>query len=143
MKNTMKLMLLASALLVVACSSTLNVSYSNTGTACPSIPEEFRWKTIADAPQWGSALVASLLGVKDISRYVTGGLPFTSTVYDWNGAGLNETKNQNDEMISVVDIGTGCEIGTKEYADRKVFFKNRADAPGYQSRQLINGMKFN
>ena len=138
MKN---LTFIALASLLTACSSTPkidSIKYSNSGTRCPEIPENLRWKTVADDPRWRDAFISSLLGVKDVDRLITGGTQVTTFVYDWNGYGAKETKDQNNAIVSVVDIETGCDISTKEYNDRRFFYRFMTDAPGYKYRQYLN-----
>lgn len=127
-------LLLAVLFCLAGCGSTNKserlTSYS--GEACPEILESDEWKSTGDAPRYGDALVARVLGQRDVSNYITGGVISRKTLFDWNGNAFSEFTNANGETVKVINSFTGCPIGRGEYSDRRVFFTQREKAPGYR-----------
>jgi hypothetical protein len=78
-----------------------------------------QFKTIADHPQWGNALIAYVMGDKK-SAYlqVTGGNIKSQVTYDNNGDQILEKVNELGEPVSYTDRKTGKPITEAEYAKR-------------------------
>jgi len=74
------------------------------------------WKTIADNPRWGSAIVEHLLGNPNARLQVTGGNVKTVITYDDQGNQLEEHQNELGQRVKVVDVATQRLIGPEEYA---------------------------
>ena len=78
-----------------------------------------QFETIADHPQWGTALIAYILGDKK-SAYlqVTGGNIKTSISYDNNGNQIEEKTNELGEPVSYYDRKEKRMLTREEYAKR-------------------------
>jgi hypothetical protein len=113
--------------------STINYTYD--GRICNEIPAQFAWKTTDDDPQYGKSLFASLMSDPEESKQLlTGGAQTTTNIYDWNGNLYRQTKNQNNEIVKLIDVSNNCPIGQNEYKIRKIFFNNLNEAPGYRAK---------
>lgn len=119
---------------IAGCSSTVDTrkSFSYSGKECPEILKSDDWGAFVQKPRYGDAMIASLFGQQDVSRYITGGNPSRTTLYDFNGNPFSQTSNQNGDVLKVVNESTGCPIGRREYSDRMVFFTERSKAPGFK-----------
>lgn len=74
------------------------------------------WKTIADNPRWGSAIVEHLLGNPNARLQVTGGNVKTVITYDDRGNQLEEHQNELGQRVKVVDVATQRLLSPEEYA---------------------------
>jgi hypothetical protein len=78
------------------------------------------FETVADKPQWGTALLKYVLGDKaGAVKQITGGDITKSITYDKNGDQILETKNQLGEPISYFHRGMGRDLTAQEYNDLK------------------------
>jgi hypothetical protein len=78
------------------------------------------FETVADNPQWGTALLKFVLGDKaGAVKQITGGDITKSITYDKNGDQILETKNQLGEPISYFHRGMGRNLTAQEYNDLK------------------------
>jgi hypothetical protein len=77
------------------------------------------YKTVADAPQWGTALIRYLMGDKQgAANLVTGGSPTTTTTYDINGKGIKTVTNALGETLSRTDMEDGHSVSDSEFSKR-------------------------
>jgi len=77
------------------------------------------YKTVADAPQWGTALIRYLMGDKQgAANLVTGGSPVTTTTYDLNGKGIKTIANALGETLSRTDMEDGHSVSDSEFSKR-------------------------
>lgn len=78
------------------------------------------FETVADKPQWGTALLKYVMGDKaGAVKQITGGDITKSITYDKNGDQILETKNQLGEPISYYHRGMGRDLTAQEYNDLK------------------------
>ena len=78
------------------------------------------FETVADKPEWGTALLKYVLGDKaGAVKQITGGDITKSITYDKNGDQILETKNQLGEPISYFHRGMGRDLSAQEYNDLK------------------------
>ena len=78
-----------------------------------------QFKTIADKPQWGNALIAYVMGEKKAAYLqVTGGAVSTKITYDNAGNQIEEQVNELGEPVSYTDRKTGKPLTKEEYANR-------------------------
>lgn len=78
-----------------------------------------QWKTVADNPKWGTALLKWALGDKEgAAKQITGGDITQKMSYDINGKRLLERTNALGETVSVVDMETGQPVMKAEYSQR-------------------------
>lgn len=78
------------------------------------------FETVADKPQWGTALLKYVMGDKaGAVKQITGGDITKSITYDKNGDQILETKNQLGEPISYFHRGMGRDLTAQEYNDLK------------------------
>jgi len=79
-----------------------------------------KFKSVADNPQWGTALIAYMTGQKEAAyNLVTGGNPKKSITYDNNGDQIVETINSLGEPLSYFHRGLGRNISEAEYNQLK------------------------
>lgn len=79
-----------------------------------------KFKSVADNPQWGTALIAYMTGQKEAAyNLVTGGSPKKSVTYDNNGDQIVETINSLGEPLSYFHRGLGRNISEAEYNQLK------------------------
>jgi len=77
------------------------------------------YKSVADNPQWGTALLRYVMGDKQGAvNLVTGGTPTTDIVYDKFGNQVQETRNALGEYLNRVDMATGKQITPQEWQQR-------------------------
>lgn len=122
-KFVFSLVSLSTCIFGTGCSSSPRAEDKHTsykGLPCPLIEADDIWITVKHNPRWGDALIASMFGEKNLSPYITGGLPIESTKRDVEGKIYFVTKNQNDEIMKVVDGKTGCPIGRRQTARNQV-----------------------
>jgi hypothetical protein len=74
------------------------------------------WKTVKDAPKWGSALVEHLLGNPNARLQVTGGNVKPVVTYDDQGRMLQQFQNELGEIVKVIEVGSQRELSPAEYA---------------------------
>ena len=114
------------ALFTVGCSSAPIYEMRHTtyqGDPCPLIAAGDNWVTISDNPRWGDAFIASMLGEKNLSGYVYGGTKVTSTKRDINDNLYRVTKNELNEIVQIIDLKSGCPIGKRETARKRILFE--------------------
>lgn len=77
------------------------------------------FQTVADNPQWGTALLKYVMGDKaGAVKQVTGGDIKTLITYDNNGNQIEERVNELGEPVSYTDRKTGLPMTKDEYAQR-------------------------
>lgn len=77
------------------------------------------FQTVADNPQWGTALLKYVMGDKmGAVKQVTGGDITKKISYDNNGNQIEETHNALGEALSYFDPKLKRNISKEEYADR-------------------------
>jgi len=77
------------------------------------------FQTVADNPQWGTALLKYVMGDKaGAVKQVTGGDIKTLITYDNGGNQIEEKVNELGEPVSYTDRKTGLPISKDEYAQR-------------------------
>lgn len=77
------------------------------------------FQTVADNPQWGTALLKYVMGDKmGAVKQVTGGDITKKISYDNSGNQIEETHNALGEALSYFDPKLGRNISKEEYADR-------------------------
>lgn len=77
------------------------------------------FKTTADNPRWGTALIKYILGDQaGAVKQITGGDVTKKITYTNNGDQIEETVNQLGEALSYLDRKTGRNITKEEYAQR-------------------------
>ena len=77
------------------------------------------FSSVADQPQWGTALIKYVLGDKQGAvKQITGGDITKKVTYDNNGDQILETHNALGEPLAYVDRKTGQNISEAEYAQR-------------------------
>ena len=77
------------------------------------------FQTVADQPQWGTALLKYVMGDKaGAVKQVTGGDIKTLITYDNNGNQIEEKVNELGEPVSYTDRKTGQQMTKDEYAQR-------------------------
>lgn len=92
------------------------------GAATPEGRVEFveRFKSVADNPQMGQALIAMIMGQKEAAyNLITGGTPKTTISYDNNGDQIVETINAVGEPLSYFHRGLNRNITQQEYNQLK------------------------
>lgn len=89
------------------------------GTADGRVKIAQTFKTVADEPQWGTALLKYVMGDKDGAvKQVTGGDIKTMITYDNAGNQIEEKVNALGEPVSYTDRKTGQSMTKDEYAQR-------------------------
>jgi hypothetical protein len=94
---------------------------ANGGAATPEgrIKTAEAYKTVADNPQWGTALIRYVLGDKQGAvNQITGGDVKTLITYDNGGNQIVERINALGEPVSRIDAKTGKPVDQNEYAQR-------------------------
>ena len=77
------------------------------------------FQTVADNPQWGTALLKYVMGDKmGAVKQVTGGDITKKISYDNNGNQIEETHNALGEALSYFDPKLGRNVSKEEYAQR-------------------------
>jgi len=77
------------------------------------------FQTVADNPQWGTALLKYVMGDKaGAVKQVTGGDIKTLITYDNGGNQIEEKVNELGEPVSYTDRKTGLPMSKDEYAQR-------------------------
>lgn len=78
-----------------------------------------QFETVADRPNWGTALLKYVMGDKDGAvKQITGGDIKTRITYDNNGNQIEEKFNELGEPLSYMDRKTGQMMSKEEYAQR-------------------------
>jgi hypothetical protein len=89
------------------------------GTPQGNIKIAQTFQTVADNPQWGTALLKYVMGDKaGAVKQVTGGDIKTLITYDNGGNQIEEKVNELGEPVSYTDRKTGLPISKDEYAQR-------------------------
>jgi hypothetical protein len=89
------------------------------GTPQGNIAVANAFSSVADQPQWGTALIKYVLGDKQGAvKQITGGDITKKVTYDNNGDQILETHNALGEPLAYVDRKTGQNISEQEYAQR-------------------------
>jgi hypothetical protein len=117
--------------LLCSCGTKNTPTQLTTSNICSEIASKDNWYTTIDNPRWKDAFIASMMGQKNISGYITGGTVKPETLYDWNGNSYTQFTNENGEIVRVIDNYNSCPIGQNEYQRRKVMFKEYEKTPGY------------
>ena len=90
---------------------------ANTPNGRVQIAQTFQ--TVADNPQWGTALLKYVMGDKaGAVKQVTGGDIKTLITYDNGGNQIEEKVNELGEPVSYTDRKTGLPVSKDEYAQR-------------------------
>jgi hypothetical protein len=90
---------------------------ANTPNGRVQIAQTFQ--TVADNPQWGTALLKYVMGDKaGAVKQVTGGDIKTMITYDNGGNQIEERVNELGEPVSYTDRKTGLPVSKDEYAQR-------------------------
>jgi hypothetical protein len=89
------------------------------GTPQGNIAVANAFSSVADQPQWGTALIKYVLGDKQGAvKQITGGDITKKVTYDNNGDQILETHNALGEPLAYVDRKTGQSISEADYAQR-------------------------
>jgi hypothetical protein len=89
------------------------------GTPQGNIAVAKAFSSVADQPQWGTALLKYVLGDKQGAvKQITGGDITKKVTYDNNGDQILETQNALGEPLSYIDRKTGQPISEADYAKR-------------------------
>ena len=89
------------------------------GTPQGNIAVARAFSSVADQPQWGTALLKYVLGDKQGAvKQITGGDITKKVTYDNNGDQILETQNALGEPLSYIDRKTGQAISEADYAQR-------------------------
>jgi hypothetical protein len=89
------------------------------GTPQGNIAVAKAFSSVADQPQWGTALLKYVLGDKQGAvKQITGGDITKKVTYDNNGDQILETQNALGEPLSYIDRKTGQPISEADYAQR-------------------------
>ena len=89
------------------------------GTPQGNIAVAKAFSSVADQPQWGTALLKYVLGDKQGAvKQITGGDITKKVTYDNNGDQILETQNALGEPLQYIDRKTGRNISEAEYAQR-------------------------
>jgi hypothetical protein len=89
------------------------------GTPQGNIAVARAFSSVADQPQWGTALLKYVLGDKQGAvKQITGGDITKKVTYDNNGDQILETQNALGEPLSYIDRKTGQPISEANYAQR-------------------------
>jgi len=89
------------------------------GTPQGNIAVARAFSSVADQPQWGTALLKYVLGDKQGAvKQITGGDITKKVTYDNNGDQILETQNALGEPLSYIDRKTGQPISEADYAQR-------------------------
>jgi hypothetical protein len=134
MRNSIALSLII--LWFVGCASvdeTPQISYSYAGIPCPEIPSQFQWKNVYVKTEY-SILALAMMDDDDLYLNITGGTPFTSNIYDWNGKMYSQTINKKKEILRIIDMSNNCPIGFDEWSKRDIKYKSQTDAPGIKQK---------
>jgi hypothetical protein len=91
------------------------------GTPAGNIAAVKVFNSTKDNPQYGSALIAMLMGQKDAAyRALTGGKEFNKVILDQVGSPVKLHTNEAGDLIDVQDVKTGKMLTPEEYANRGV-----------------------
>ena len=126
-----RIVLLLLFVLLTSCATSNGLTSNTPSSNCIEIAPTDSWSTTIDNPRWKDAVIASVMGERKISGYITGGRVKQEILYDLNGNSYTQFTNENGEIVKVIDNYNNCPIGQKEYQRRKVIFKEYEKTQGY------------